>query len=190
MKRNSLTTYIAAVLLLLMAGSLVAERDETSAVLDSMNASRDRIKKVTRYLDVREVFKYPRTGRDDPFDLPLGKPMDPEGLGISVNELTLDGVLFSTEASSIAIMSLPNGQSFLVRTGDRIGIATVTSIALDQINFQISQYGVITNISKQLKPLVEDQDGTTEQTDSGEAGQAAQEGSSGTAQGQGGNNDR
>ena len=116
--------------------------------------------------------------------------MNPDGLGISVNELTLDGVLYSTESSSIAIMSLPNGQSFLVRTGDRIGIATVTSIALNQINFQISQYGVVTNITKQLKPLVEDQDGTKEQTDNEEAGQAAQEGSSGTAQGQGGNNDR
>ena len=65
MKKNSLITFITAIILLLMAGNLMAERDETSAVLDSMNASRDRIKKVTRYLDVREVFKYPRTGRDD-----------------------------------------------------------------------------------------------------------------------------
>ena len=109
------------------------------------------------YMTRREKFNYPRTSRNDPFNFPMGKEVPSDVFGPVINELLLTGVLYTPYGPKIAIMSTPEGQSFLVHEGDMLGIAEVVLIDRKQVTFRISEFGQVRDIVIELKPLSEEE---------------------------------
>ncbi len=110
------------------------------------------------YLAGRERFSYPRTGRSDPFNLPLGQAGG-EILGPSLSDLLLTGVLYTPDGPRIAILGLTTGESFLLHEGDRIGGAELVLIEKKYVMFSISEFGRVRDYTIELKPLAEGNDG-------------------------------
>ena len=132
---------------------------DSSLILDKKLSAED-------YMESREKFSYPHTRREDPFELPFKEQEPGKKLAPTLNEIELTGVLFSPDGRSVAIMSVvagkegsKGGTSFLVRVGDMIGKAKVVMIEAKQIRLRIVEYGIVRNIVKELKPLVEEKDG-------------------------------
>ncbi len=110
------------------------------------------------YLAGRERFSYPRTGRSDPFNLPLGQ-VGGEILGPSLSDLRLTGVLYTPDGPRIAILGLTSGESFLLHEGDRTGGAELVLIEQKYVMFSISEFGRVRDYTIELKPLAEVNDG-------------------------------
>ncbi len=137
---------------------------DSSLILDKKLSAED-------YMESREKFSYPHTRREDPFELPFEEQEPGKEAAPTLNEIELTGVLFSPDGRSVAIMSTVAGKgggeggaakagaSFLVRAGDMIGKAKVVMIEAKQIRLRIVEYGIVRNIVKELKPLVEEKDG-------------------------------
>ena len=113
------------------------------------------------YLARREQFNYPRTGRSDPFDFPMGKATQGELLGPTLSELELTGVLYAPDGPRIAILSTSTGDNLLLHEGDRLGVARLSLIEPTYINFVISEFGQVREYVIELKPLVEGTDGSS-----------------------------
>lgn len=157
------------------------------AAADSLAAVRDSLVQVVRkdslltpdsslsdYFVRRERFSYPATSRQDPFNSPFGKNRPGESLGPSLADMQLTGVLYSPDGMSVAILSPPAGGSFLLHEGDWLGIAEVSLIEKTRIHFRIREYGVLRTLVKDLKPLVEDDNGKSPE-DAGGGGRQQQE---------------
>lgn len=110
------------------------------------------------YMSRREKFNYPRTRRGDPFDFPMGKEAPEDVFGPTISKLLLTGVLYTPHGPRIAIMSMPEGSSFILREGDMLGIAEVISIQKAGINFRLREFGQVRDILIELKPLAEEND--------------------------------
>ena len=110
------------------------------------------------YMSQREKFSYPRTGREDPFDFPMGKTTSSEVFGPVLSELMLTGVIYTPNGLRIAIMSTPTGDSFILHEGDMLGIAELISIQKASIAFRIREFGQVRDIIIELKPLAEEND--------------------------------
>ncbi|MCE5271015.1 hypothetical protein LLH00_06990 [bacterium] len=126
------------------------------------------------YFIRRERFNYPATSRQDPFNSPFGKNRTGEGLGPSLSDMELTGVLFSPDGASVAILGLPDGGSYILHEGDWLGVAEVSLIEKTRIHFRIREYGVLRTLVKDLKPLVEDNNGKSPE-DAGSGGRQQQE---------------
>jgi hypothetical protein len=123
-------------------------------------------KSASDYLERRERFFYPQTRRDDPFNLPFNKEESGRAKEPGLGELELTGVLFSRDGRSVAILGMATsggkqegskgGASFLVRVGDVVGGAEVIMIESKRIHLKVIEYGIVRNIVKELKPLVEE----------------------------------
>ncbi|HUU29912.1 MAG TPA: hypothetical protein VM123_19075 [archaeon] len=129
------------------ADSTLARADSTLLLKKNLSAE--------DYISQREQFFYPSTQQKDPFDLPFGRAAGAGELGPGIGGLELSGVLYSIEGRSIAILNLPEGESFLVREGDMLGSAQVVLIEPSSVKFVIKEYGQVFTILKELKPLVE-----------------------------------
>lgn len=108
------------------------------------------------YLAGRERFSYPRTGRNDPFDLPLDR--GEKIPGPSLSDLLLTGVLYTPDGPRIAILGLASGESFLIHEGDRMGGAELVLIEKKYVMFNISKFGRVRDYVIELKPLAEGND--------------------------------
>ncbi|MEA1997284.1 MAG: hypothetical protein U9N45_06570, partial [Gemmatimonadota bacterium] len=111
------------------------------------------------YMTKREHFSYPHTRKNDPFDFPLSETGPTEDTGPKLGEVELTGVLYSPGGRSLAIMITPEGDSFILREGDMIGLAEVTMIDPSSITFSIKEYGRVRTFVKELKPLMEEKNG-------------------------------
>jgi len=135
----------------------VSKADTTLAKADSALVLEKELS-AEDYLSRREKFAYPRTSRYDPFDFPMGKAVPSEVFGPIISELLLTGVLYTPLGPRIAIMSTPDGDSFLLLEGDVLGIAEVVSIQKTNITFRIREFGQVRDIVIELKPLAEEND--------------------------------
>ena len=92
------------------------------------------------YMAGRERFSYPRTGRLDPFNLPIGDA-SANVLGPALSELRLTGVLYTPDGPRIAILGQDTGESFLIHEGDRLGVAELVLIEKNYVMFSIEEFG-------------------------------------------------
>ncbi len=158
------TLAIIALLLPAVAAAQQASADSTAARADSGLAAVDSTMVLGRstagesYLAGRERFSYPRTGRSDPFNLPLGQTGG-EIMGPSLSDLLLTGVLYTPDGPRIAILGLSSGESFLLHEGDRMGGAELVLIEKKYVMFSISEFGRVRDYVIELKPLAEGNNG-------------------------------
>jgi hypothetical protein len=137
--------------------SAVSKADSTLARTDSALVLEKELS-AQNYMSQREKFNYPRSSREDPFNFPMGKATPSDVFGPIISELLLTGVLYTSYGPKIAIMSMPNGDSFLLREGDMLGIAEVISIQKISITFRMREFGQVRDIVIELKPLAEEND--------------------------------
>jgi hypothetical protein len=97
----------------------------------------------------REVFRYQAGGRLDPFQ-PL---LTGEDIGIRAQDLTLEGIVYSTApGASVAIFSLPaNAGRARLKVGQRLGSVTVVAIHPRRVDLREEQFGVARTVSLQLQ---------------------------------------
>jgi hypothetical protein len=97
----------------------------------------------------REVFEYSRAGRVDPFRSLL----DDAELGVRLEDLTLQGVMYDADASqSVAVLSRAGSTRPLrVRVGDRIGGIRVLTIGQRRVELLIEEFGVARRGTLELK---------------------------------------
>jgi hypothetical protein len=97
----------------------------------------------------REVFEYSRAGRADPFR----SLMDDEELGVRLEDLTLQGVMYDADASqSVAVLSRAGStRPVRVRVGDRIGGIRVLAIGQRRVELLIEEFGVARRGTLELK---------------------------------------
>jgi hypothetical protein len=159
----------ALISLLLVAATLTAQQDSTAAdssagEADSSLARVDSTMVTGEttagedYMAVRESYRYPRTGRNDPFNLPIGQT-NTEVLGPVLSELKLTGVIYTPDGPRIAILGQDSGESFLIREGDRLGVAELVLIEKTYVMFSIEEFGRVRDYVIELQPLLEEKDG-------------------------------
>jgi hypothetical protein len=88
----------------------------------------------------REVFRYQRSGRPDPFrSLATG-----DELGVRVEDLALRGVVHHLDAAqSVAVLSqIGNDRRIRARVGDRIGTVRVLAIHPASVDVVVEEFGV------------------------------------------------
>jgi hypothetical protein len=97
----------------------------------------------------REVFEYSRAGRVDPFRSLL----DDAELGVRLEDLALQGVMYDADASqSVAVLSRAGSTRPLrVRVGDRIGGIRVLTIGQRRVELLIEEFGVARRGTLELK---------------------------------------
>ena len=97
----------------------------------------------------REVFEYSRAGRVDPFRSLL----DDAELGVRLEDLTLQGVMYDADASqSVAVLSRAGSTRPLrVRVGDRVGGIRVLTIGQRRVELLIEEFGVARRGTLELK---------------------------------------
>lgn len=97
----------------------------------------------------REVFQYQAGGRPDPFQ-PL---LTGEDIGVRVQDLTLEGIVYSpTPGASVASFSLPGSEGRTrLRVGQRLGAVTVVAIHPRRVDVREDQFGVSRAYSLELQ---------------------------------------
>lgn len=88
----------------------------------------------------REVFRYQRGGRPDPFQ-PLLSAAD---LGYRVEDLRLTSIVYSPNAQqSIAVFAVADSSGrYRLRVGQRLGSITVVAIYPRRVDVQVNDFGV------------------------------------------------
>ena len=88
----------------------------------------------------REVFRYERAGRRDPFRSLLGTA----DLAVRAEDLVLRGVIVNPDPrQSVAVIREARGdRQFRVRQGDRIGGIRVARIHSDRVDLVVEELGV------------------------------------------------
>ncbi|HEX8360643.1 MAG TPA: hypothetical protein VF613_11060 [Longimicrobium sp.] len=89
----------------------------------------------------REVFRYQRGGRPDPFQ-PLLSAAD---LGYRVEDLRLTSIVYSPDPrQSIAVFALADSSArHRLRTGQRLGSITVVGIYPRRVDVQVNDFGTL-----------------------------------------------
>lgn len=110
----------------------------------------------------REVFRYPRGGRPDPFRSLL-KSAD---LGYRIEDMQLTGIIFSPEARrSVAVLTEGvSKRRFRLKVGERVGGITVAAIHPRRVDVVVNEFGVIRRESLHLRrPAIVPQEEGTDQ---------------------------
>ena len=97
----------------------------------------------------REVFEYSRAGRPDPFRSLL----DDAELGIRLEDLSLQGVMYDADVSqSVAVLArVGSTRPLRVRVGDRVGGIRILSIGQRSVQVLIEEFGVARRGTLELK---------------------------------------
>jgi len=95
----------------------------------------------------RELFDYVREGRRDPFAALVPKE---EGSDPNVNNLALNGIIWGF-AGDLAVVKEKGGKGHVLREGDRVSGGKVEEITRDSITFRLSEFGVVTRYTLNLK---------------------------------------
>ena len=138
--RNKRFGYVAAAVLALIAMPRGASA-QAEAVGD------------TAVVYEREVFEYSRAGRVDPFNTLL----DDAELGIRLEDLSLQGVMYDADASqSVAVLSrVGSARPLRVRVGDRVGGIRVLTIRQRSVEVLIEEFGVARRGTLELKSVTQ-----------------------------------
>jgi len=100
----------------------------------------------------REKVKYSSQGRRDPFS-PLFDRIEDYEFGVapipSVENLHLVGILQSYE-QNLALLEDGRGFGYILQAGDKIKEGRVLRIDLDQVIFQVTEYGWTRNVTLEL----------------------------------------
>lgn len=101
----------------------------------------------------REVFDYSRAGRPDPFSSLLNA----EDLGIRLEDLSLQGVMYDADTSqSVAVLArVGSTRPLRVRVGDRVGGIRVLSIGQRSVQVLIEEFGVARRGTLELKSVTQ-----------------------------------
>lgn len=101
----------------------------------------------------REVFRYSREGRPDPFRSLLNNPE----LGMRFEDLVLLGVLYHPDpARSVAVLSQTGSpRRVRARVGDRIGGIRIVSIGPRSVDVIVEEFGVARRETLELRPASE-----------------------------------
>jgi hypothetical protein len=97
----------------------------------------------------REVFRYQRAGRPDPFRSLLS----PEDLGYRIEDMQLAGIIYSPDArNSVAVLSeTVSKKRFRLKVGERLGGITVAAIHPRRVDVVINEFGVVRRESLHLR---------------------------------------
>lgn len=136
----------AALLLLLPAGATAQQEGSGEAAGGEREAAEQ-----GEVIYTREVFHYQAGRRPDPFRSLLGTAE----MGIRPDDLTLVGVIYSTDPRSSVAVLLQQGATrrLRVRVGDRVGSMTVAAIYPRRIDVVVDELGVARRESLQLRPV-------------------------------------
>lgn len=106
----------------------------------------------------REVFRYERTGRRDPFRSLLGTT----DMGVRLEDLTLLGVLHNPDPrQSVAVLSHTGSDRRLrLRVGERIGGITVVAIHPRRVDVVVDELGVARRETLHLRADSQQGDGS------------------------------
>jgi len=101
----------------------------------------------------REVFEYARGGRADPFRSLL----DDAELGVRLEDLSLQGVMFDADVSqSVAVLArVGSTRPLRVRVGDRVGGIRILSIGQRSVQVLIEEFGVARRGTLELKSVTQ-----------------------------------
>lgn len=102
-----------------------------------------------RVIYEREMFRYERAGRRDPFRSLLGSA----DLAVRWQDLTVGGIVHNPDPrQSIAVLRERGGdRRFRVRVGDRIGGIQVRAIEPRRVDLSVTEFGVTTSESLELR---------------------------------------
>ncbi len=97
----------------------------------------------------REVFRYQRAGRPDPFRSLL----TPEELGYRIEDMHLAGIIYSPDGRrSVAVLAeTVSKKRFRLRVGERVGGITVAAIYPRRVDVVINEFGVVRRESLHLR---------------------------------------
>lgn len=98
----------------------------------------------------REVFRYQRAGRPDPFRSLLGSA----DLGVRAEDLALVGVVYNEDpARSVAVITQAGAERRVrARVGERIGGVRVVAIRPTSVDLVIEEFGIARRETLALKP--------------------------------------
>ncbi|MFL5385847.1 MAG: hypothetical protein ACJ8GN_25305 [Longimicrobiaceae bacterium] len=86
----------------------------------------------------REVFRYQRAGRPDPFQ-PL---LTAAELGFRVEDLRLTAIIYSPAGRSVAVFAAgDSARRYRLRQGQRLGTMTVTRIYPQRVDVRVDEFG-------------------------------------------------
>lgn len=88
----------------------------------------------------REIFRYPRAGRSDPF-----RSLLRDGdLGVRIEELEVRGIVYHEDPgrSVVTLIEVGSGRRLQLRTGERVGSVRVLAIYPDRVDLVVEELGV------------------------------------------------
>ncbi len=97
---------------------------------------------------VTEHFYYEAKGRRDPFE-PLITATG-ETPGLNINNVTLVGTMWGP-GGMLALVKEKGGVGHVLKQGDRVAGGRVTRVTQGSITFEMDQFGVVTEVTFQLK---------------------------------------
>ena len=92
---------------------------------------------------VQEIYVYEQEGRRDPFSPLLKEGEDSQEGQISVENLSLVGVIWG-DTRRVAVLSDQAGNGYVFKVGDALPSGRVVSISDKSIVFELSQFGIVT----------------------------------------------
>lgn len=95
----------------------------------------------------REYYVYPTQARRDPFASLAAR----NDLGPRFEDLSLQGVIYSPDGRSVALLSDGTGRIYRVRRGELVGNARVISIANMRVVFAVENFGIVRQEELELK---------------------------------------
>jgi hypothetical protein len=140
------TTILLVGGVLLLAQPLAAQPAQAAAQSETPREGERR-----EIIYTREVFHYDGSRRADPFRSLLGTAE----LGIRPEDLTLVGVIYSTDPRASVAVFLQRGSTRRVRArvGDRIGSMTIAAIYPRRADVVVNELGVARRETLQLRPV-------------------------------------
>ncbi len=97
---------------------------------------------------VMEHFYYEAKGRRDPFDPLITETK--EAPGLNINNVALVGTMWGP-GGMLALVKEKGGVGHVLKEGDRVAGGRVTRITEGSITFEMDQFGVVTEVTFQLK---------------------------------------
>lgn len=97
----------------------------------------------------REHFYWRMKGRRDPF-VPLIVAKGEKSPGLNINNVALVGTMWGPEGI-LALVTEKGGTGHVLKEGDKVAGGRVADITEDSLTFELSQFGIVTEVTFHLK---------------------------------------